>query len=142
MSMLKSKSASLILPSADPLACNFSVSLPSTPSKVTLCLQDIYECFQQLHPGLPASHLGVPFLSSIHYIQQCLQMQDIYECFTNPGRIQAYTQAPAKAEPRPGGQLSLFDGTVQGKFEELEPAKRLVLQWRFRWGSLLSLHMS
>eukprot|EP00891_Asterochloris_glomerata_P004208 jgi/Astpho2/4208/fgenesh1_pm.00064_%23_11_t len=58
--------------------------------------------------------------------------QDIYECFTNPGRIQAYTQAPAKAEPRPGGQLSLFDGTVQGKFEELEPAKRLVLQWRFR----------
>ncbi len=61
-------------------------------------------------------------------------LQDIYECFTNPGRIQAYTRAPAKAEPRPGGQLSLFDGTVQGKFEELEPAKRLVLQWRFRWG--------
>lgn len=32
-----------------------------------------------------------------------------------------------------GGRFSMFGGSVQGVFREVEPAKRIVMDWRFRW---------
>lgn len=56
---------------------------------------------------------------------------DIYECFVVQGRVCAFTRSPAVVEPQPGGCFSWFSGHVQGKFEELQPGKRLVFSWRF-----------
>ena len=57
--------------------------------------------------------------------------QDIYECFTQAGKIQAFTQSPAKAQPQVGGNFSMFGGSVQGSYKELTPFTRLRLDWRF-----------
>ena len=57
--------------------------------------------------------------------------QDIYECFTQAGKIQAFTQSPAQAQPQVGGKFSMFGGSVQGSYEELTPFSRLRLDWRF-----------
>lgn len=34
-------------------------------------------------------------------------------------------------QPTPGGRLSMFGGSIQGEFRELQPPNRLVLGWRF-----------
>lgn len=57
--------------------------------------------------------------------------QDIYECFTQAGKIQAFTQSPAQAQPEVGGSFSMFGGSVQGVYKELVPFSRLRLDWRF-----------
>lgn len=57
--------------------------------------------------------------------------QDIYECFTQAGKIQAFTQSPAQAQPNVGGTFSMFGGSVQGTYKELVPFSRLRLDWRF-----------
>jgi len=57
--------------------------------------------------------------------------QDIYECFTQAGKIQAFTQSPAQAQPNVGGSFSMFGGSVQGTYKELVPFSRLRLDWRF-----------
>lgn len=57
--------------------------------------------------------------------------QDIYECFTQAGKIQAFTQSPAQAQPDVGGSFSMFGGSVQGTYKELVPFSRLRLDWRF-----------
>ncbi|DBB12392.1 hypothetical protein WJX82_000894 [Trebouxia sp. C0006] len=56
---------------------------------------------------------------------------DIYECFTQAGKIQAFTQSPAQAQPNVGGSFSMFGGSVQGTYKELVPFSRLRLDWRF-----------
>ena len=56
---------------------------------------------------------------------------DIFECFTAVPRLCAFTQSPATADARPGGAFSWFNGGVTGAFVELEPPRRLVLDWRF-----------
>ncbi|KAL3150949.1 hypothetical protein ABBQ32_000695 [Trebouxia sp. C0010 RCD-2024] len=57
--------------------------------------------------------------------------QDIFECFTQAGKIQAYTQSPAQAQPEVGGSFSMFGGSVQGVYRELVPFSNLKLDWRF-----------
>ena len=57
--------------------------------------------------------------------------QDIYECFTQSGKIQAFTQSPAEAQPSVGGSFSMFGGSVQGTYKELQPFTKLTLDWRF-----------
>lgn len=47
------------------------------------------------------------------------------------GRIRAFTQSPATVEPRPGGSFSWFGGSVVGSFLELDPPRRLVMDWKF-----------
>ncbi|KAL4419782.1 hypothetical protein ABPG75_006880 [Micractinium tetrahymenae] len=56
---------------------------------------------------------------------------ELYECFTVAPRMMAYTQSPAEAEPQPGGQFSLYGGSVQGVFRELQQNARIVMDWRF-----------
>ena len=57
--------------------------------------------------------------------------QDIFECFTQAGKIQAFTQSPAQAQPEVGGGFSMFGGSVQGVYRELVPFSKLKLDWRF-----------
>lgn len=61
--------------------------------------------------------------------------KELYECFTDERRVSAFTGAPARVEPRPGGQVSLFGGSVTGSFISLSPPEdgraELVLSWRF-----------
>jgi len=57
--------------------------------------------------------------------------QDIFDCFTIAGKLQAFTQSPAKVDASVGGEFSWFDGAVSGRFVELDPPTKLVLDWRF-----------
>jgi activator of HSP90 ATPase len=57
--------------------------------------------------------------------------KDLYDCFTDMNRIRAYTGSSAEVDPRPGGKLSMFGGSVEGAFRELDPPRRLELDWRF-----------
>ncbi|CAD7698022.1 unnamed protein product [Ostreobium quekettii] len=57
--------------------------------------------------------------------------RDLYECFTNPGKMQAFTQSAAKVDVRPDGEFSWFGGSVSGRFIELEQDKKLSMKWRF-----------
>ncbi|KAK9811156.1 hypothetical protein WJX73_007263 [Symbiochloris irregularis] len=58
--------------------------------------------------------------------------RDLYQCFTDVGRVQAFTQSPAKVEPRQGGAFEIFGGTVIGTFTELQEFNRIALDWRFK----------
>ena len=57
--------------------------------------------------------------------------KDLYECFTETGKIRAYTGSAADVEPREGGKLSMFGGSVEGSYKRLEPHNRLEMDWRF-----------
>ncbi|EIE26952.1 hypothetical protein COCSUDRAFT_21985 [Coccomyxa subellipsoidea C-169] len=58
--------------------------------------------------------------------------RDLFECFTNPGRVQAFTQSAAQVEPRVGGKFCVFGGSVDATFSALESPSRIALDWRFR----------
>jgi len=55
---------------------------------------------------------------------------DVYECLTDPRRVMAFTQAPAEIDPRVGGKVMMFGGTVHAEILELEVGKRIVQRWR------------
>lgn len=57
--------------------------------------------------------------------------KDLYECFTNAAKIRAYTGSPAVVELKEGGELSMFGGSVEGVYRELEEPSRLIMDWRF-----------
>ena len=57
--------------------------------------------------------------------------RDIYECFTDANKVRAYTASAATIEPVVGGRLSLFGGSIEGRFTELVPCERIVMDWRF-----------
>eukprot|EP01026_Neomeris_dumetosa_P017748 TRINITY_DN1687_c0_g1_i3.p1 TRINITY_DN1687_c0_g1~~TRINITY_DN1687_c0_g1_i3.p1 ORF type:complete len:361 (+),score=57.82 TRINITY_DN1687_c0_g1_i3:70-1152(+) len=57
--------------------------------------------------------------------------RDLFDCFVNEGRVQAYTQSPAKIERKVGGSISMYGGSIQGIFRTLEEGKLLVMDWRF-----------
>ncbi|KIZ07471.1 Activator heat shock protein ATPase [Monoraphidium neglectum] len=60
---------------------------------------------------------------------------DLYECFLVEGRVRAFTMSPATVDPRPGGAFTWFGGSVEGTFTELEPPRRILMNWRFSsWG--------
>jgi hypothetical protein len=54
---------------------------------------------------------------------------DLFECFTVEGRVRAFTHSPATVDARPGGEWSWYGGSVAGKFLELDPPRRLVMEW-------------
>lgn len=56
---------------------------------------------------------------------------ELFECFTSAPRIMAYTQSPAEVDPSPGGRLSMFGGSVQGVFREVQPNSFIAMDWRF-----------
>ncbi|GLB34674.1 putative activator of Hsp90 ATPase, N-terminal [Lyophyllum shimeji] len=54
---------------------------------------------------------------------------DLYSLLTDEKRIPAWTRAPAKSDPRPGGEFSLFGGGVYGKYVSLTPPREIVQSW-------------
>jgi activator of HSP90 ATPase len=43
-----------------------------------------------------------------------------------------FTQNPAISEARPGGKFSLYNGIIEGEYNELMPNKLLDMKWKFR----------
>eukprot|EP00667_Euglena_gracilis_P019449 EG_transcript_20821 len=55
---------------------------------------------------------------------------NIWEALTNEGRVSAYTRSAAKVKAEPEGEFQFLNGTISGKFVEVEPMKKLVMAWR------------
>jgi len=56
--------------------------------------------------------------------------QRLYDMLLDAKTFAAFTGAPAKIDPRPGGVCSLFGGLVSARNVELVPALRIVQAWR------------
>lgn len=78
-------------------------------------------------PGEPAGTRSLQLKE-----QYYARARDLYECFTDARRVQAFTQSPAKIEPRPGGHFEIFGGAVVGSFTHLDEPKQIKLDWQFR----------
>lgn len=66
---------------------------------------------------------------------QC-QAKDLYEVLTKPDLVSVFTRSQAKVDATRGGEFSLFDGNITGKFEELVPNEKIVQSWRYKqWPS-------
>jgi len=57
--------------------------------------------------------------------------QLIYEALTDSKLMSTYTQSPASLDAKVGGTFSLFGGSIQGKFVQLEKDKTIEQLWRF-----------
>lgn len=66
---------------------------------------------------------------------QC-QSKDLYEVLTKSELVSVFTHSQAKVDAIRGGEFSLFDGNITGKFEELVPNEKIVQTWRYKqWPS-------
>ncbi|KAF9792814.1 activator of Hsp90 ATPase [Thelephora terrestris] len=54
---------------------------------------------------------------------------DLFSLFTDERRIPIWTRAPAKSDPTPGSEYSLFGGGVKGKYVSLDAPKQIVQTW-------------
>ena len=54
----------------------------------------------------------------------------VYEALTRAEVFSAFTGAHARIDPVAGGELSCFDGNIEGRHIELVPGKRIVQAWR------------
>ncbi len=55
----------------------------------------------------------------------------VYLALTNEATFQLWSGDQADIQAEPGGEFSLWDGSIVGKFIELEPASKIVQQWYF-----------
>ncbi|CAB3992570.1 activator of 90 kDa heat shock ATPase homolog 1-like [Paramuricea clavata] len=55
----------------------------------------------------------------------------MYHILTNEERIKAFARSDVKVDAFKGGSFVLFGGTVNGKFLELLPDKKITMLWRF-----------
>jgi len=55
----------------------------------------------------------------------------VFEALIDAKLVSTYTQTPAVIDPKVGGRFSMFGGSIQGKFLQLEQNSRLVQEWRF-----------
>ena len=61
--------------------------------------------------------------------------KDIFDCFVDEPKVKAYTGSAATIEPVVGGKMSMFGGSIEGKFTKLDPHRLIELDWRFSsWG--------
>jgi activator of Hsp90 ATPase protein 1 len=56
--------------------------------------------------------------------------QDLYSCFVEPEKLTRWTRNQVSVEPKVGGEFSLFQGNISGKFLSLEPGKEIEQTWR------------
>jgi len=54
---------------------------------------------------------------------------ELFSLFTDEGRIPIWTRAPAKSNPTPGSEYTLFGGGVKGKYVSLDSPKQIVQTW-------------
>jgi uncharacterized protein YndB with AHSA1/START domain len=55
----------------------------------------------------------------------------VYLALTNEATFQLWSGDQADIQAEPEGEFSLWDGSIVGKFIELEPANKIVQQWYF-----------
>lgn len=55
----------------------------------------------------------------------------VYLALTNEATFQLWSGDQAEIQAEPGGEFSLWDGSIVGKFLELEPPVKIVQQWYF-----------
>ncbi|MFD1771704.1 SRPBCC domain-containing protein [Sphingobacterium suaedae] len=57
--------------------------------------------------------------------------EDIYKALTTEITIRLWTGDSVEIAPIEGGEFSMWDGAIQGKFIQLEPYSKIVQQWYF-----------
>lgn len=57
--------------------------------------------------------------------------EEIYLALTTEITIRLWTGDTVEIDPREGGEFSLWDGGITGKFLELDPFKKIVQEWYF-----------
>ncbi len=55
----------------------------------------------------------------------------VYLALTNEATFQLWSGDQADIQAEPGGEFSLWDGSIVGKFLELDPPNKIVQQWYF-----------
>ncbi len=55
----------------------------------------------------------------------------VYLALTNEATFQLWSGEKADIQAYPGGEFSLWEGSIVGKFLELEPPNKIVQQWYF-----------
>ena len=59
-----------------------------------------------------------------------VQPVELYDALINARKHAAFTGAAATSVARVGGKFTAWDGYITGKHLELEPARRIVQEWR------------
>ncbi len=59
------------------------------------------------------------------------QPEDLYRALTTEITIRLWTGDLVEIDPQVGGEFSMWDGAIQGKFLEMEPYSKIVQQWYF-----------
>lgn len=57
--------------------------------------------------------------------------EEIYKAITTEITARLWTGDIAEINPIPGGEFSLWDGSITGKFIELTPFNKIIQQWYF-----------
>ena len=65
-----------------------------------------------------------------YYIITALS-EDLYRALTTEITIRLWTGDLVEIDPQVGGEFSMWDGAIQGKFLEMEPYSKIVQQWYF-----------
>ena len=59
------------------------------------------------------------------------QPEEIYKALTTEITIRLWTGDIVEIDPQVGGEFSLWDGSINGKFIELVPDQKIVQEWYF-----------
>lgn len=57
--------------------------------------------------------------------------EEIYKALTTDITIRLWTGDAVEIDPQEGGEFSMWDGAISGKFIQLEPFNKIVQQWYF-----------
>jgi activator of HSP90 ATPase len=59
-------------------------------------------------------------------------VQDLWDLFTNPRKIEHFTQSKTMVDAKEGGFFQLYDGVISGCFLELKPYTEMRFAWRLK----------
>lgn len=57
--------------------------------------------------------------------------EEIYKALTTEITIRLWTGDSVEIDPQEGGEFSLWDGSINGRFIELVPDKKIIQEWYF-----------
>jgi activator of HSP90 ATPase len=57
--------------------------------------------------------------------------EDVYKALTVEITVMLWTGSSAQIQPEPGMEFEMWDGSICGRFLELEPEKKIVQEWYF-----------
>jgi uncharacterized protein YndB with AHSA1/START domain len=57
--------------------------------------------------------------------------EEIYKALTTEITIRLWTGDSVEIDPQEGGEFSLWDGSINGRFIELVPDRKIVQEWYF-----------